>query len=42
MSIVNRVVYSLVSTGSAKTIEIRVAGSGTMGTAVFNITEFRA
>jgi len=40
MQIVNRVVYSLVSTGAANTIEIRVAGAGTMGTAVLSISEF--
>lgn len=39
---VNRVIYSYVSDGSATDIEIRIAGGGTIGTAVFSISEFVA
>lgn len=35
----NRVVYSYVAGGSATTINVRIAGGGTIGTAVFSITE---
>lgn len=39
---VNRVVYALVSSGSATDVEIRIAGGGIIGTAVLSISEFRA
>lgn len=41
MRIVNRVVYSFVSSGSAA-LQVRVAGSGGIGNAVLSISEFKA
>lgn len=38
----NRVVYSFVSSGTAKTVSVRAAGGGSIGTAVLSIMEFVA